>query len=94
MKISKDKLNRIAELASLKINDNEIDEYISNLEDILEYTKVIDNLDLESMDETFGSNINTNVFRKDEVIEFDNNEGLLSNSKNIENNMFKVPDVL
>ena len=94
MKISKDKLNRIAELASLKINDNEIEEYISNLEDILEYTKVIDNLDLESMDETFGSNINTNVFRKDEVIEFDNNEGLLSNSKNIENNMFKVPDVL
>ena len=39
MKISKEELLHIAKLSDLEIKENEIDEYLKNLEDILNYTE-------------------------------------------------------
>ena len=43
MSVSKEELLHIAKLANLKLNDNEIDNYLKNLEDILDYAEVIKN---------------------------------------------------
>lgn len=46
------------------------------------------------MEETIGTNENYNVFRKDEIKEFENHEGLLQNAPEAERGMFKIPKVL
>ena len=94
MSVSKEELLHIADLADLKIDENEIEIYNKNLEEILDYAKVINDISLDDLNETIGANENYNVFRKDEVKEFDNVEGLLSNNENIERNMYKIPNVL
>ena len=94
MKVSKEELLHIANLADLKIKEDEIDKYLNNLENILEYTNVLDNAPIEKLDETIGANDNENVFRKDEIKEFDNIDGILKNASELEDNMFKIPKVI
>ena len=94
MKVSKEELLHIADLADLNIDANEIDNYLSNLEDILNFANIVNNAPVEDLDITIGANQAKNVFRKDEVVEFDNIEGLLQNAPSKEQNMFKIPKVM
>ena len=94
MAVSKEEILHIAKLADLKINENEIDEYAKNLEDILEFMKVLDSVNTENVEETLGTLSNVNVFRKDEVKEFEDKEALLQNAPDKESNMFKIPKVI
>ena len=41
MTVSKEELLHIANLADLKIKDEEIDKYLNNLQDILNYTELL-----------------------------------------------------
>ena len=52
MNVSKEELLHIAKLSDLNLRENEIDEYLKNLDNMLEYVKVIDNADVESIKET------------------------------------------
>lgn len=94
MKISKEELLHIAKLSDLEIKENEIDEYLKNLEDILNYTETIDKIDVSKLDETIGATEDYNVFRKDEVKQFDNIDQMLENGPEVDRNMFKIPKVL
>ena len=49
---------------------------------------------VESLDITIGANEEKNVFRKDEIEVFEDNESLLQNAVAKEQNMFKIPKVL
>lgn len=94
MKVSKEELLHIADLADLNIDENEIGNYLSNLEDILNFANIVNNAPVEDLDITIGANEAKNVFRKDEVVEFENIEGLLQNAPSMEQNMFKIPKVV
>lgn len=94
MKISKEEIKHIANLARLEINENEIDNYILNLQDILNFADIVNNAPVENLDITIGANEAKNVFRKDEVEVFKDNEALLANAKEKERNMFKIPKVI
>lgn len=94
MKISKEELLHIAKLSDLEIKENEIEEYLKNLEDILNYTETIDKIDVSKLDETIGATEEFNVFRKDEVKQFDNIEQMMENGPEVDRNMFKIPKVL
>lgn len=94
MKISKEELLHIAKLSDLEIKENEIEEYLKNLEDILNYTETIDKIDVSKLDETIGATEDYNVFRKDELKQFDNIEKMMENAPEIDRNMFKIPKVL
>ncbi len=94
MAVSKEEILHIAKLADLKINENEIDEYAKNLEDILDFVKVLNSVDTDNIEESIGTLNNVNVFRKDEVKEFEDKEALLQNAPEQENNMFKIPKVI
>lgn len=93
-KVSKEELLHIANLADLNIADDEVDNYLKNLDDILNYVEVIQKAPIDNLNETFMANESANVFRKDEVIEFDNKEGIMNNAPELENNMFKIPKVI
>ena len=94
MKISKEELLHIAKLSDLEIKENEIDEYLKNLQDILNYTETIDKIDVSKLDETIGATEDYNVFRKDEVKQFDNIDKMMENAPEVDRNMFKIPKVL
>ena len=94
MKISKEEILHIAKLSDLEIKENEIEEYLKNLEDILNYTETIDKIDVSKLDETIGATEDYNVFRKDEVKQFDNIDQMMENGPEVDRNMFKIPKVL
>ena len=64
MLVSKEEILHIAKLADIKIEENEIDEYAKNLEDILNFVEVLNNVDTENVEESIGTVNNSNVFRK------------------------------
>ena len=94
MKVSKEELLHIANLAQLELKENEIDKYLGNLEEILDFANIVNNAPVEGLYVTIGSNEAKNVFRKDEVEVFEDNEALLQNAVSKELNMFKIPKVL
>ena len=94
MEISKEEIIHIAKLSNLKIKDEEIGEYIKNLQDILNFANTVNKANVEGLDTTIGTIENCNVFRKDEVKTFEDNKALLQNAPDSEDNMFKIPKVI
>lgn len=94
MEVSKEELLHIAKLANLTIQDDEMDQYLFNLTDILNFANIVKQAPVENLEETIGTTNRYNVFRKDEVIEFEEKEALLKNAPEQEQNMFKIPKVI
>lgn len=94
MKVSKEEILHIAKLANLNLREEEIDTYLLHLQDILNFANIVNNAPVEGLKETIGTNKNYNVFRKDEIINFEDNEALLANAPEKERNMFKIPKVI
>ena len=92
--VSKEELLHIAKLANLNIKEDELDKYLANLQDILNFANIVNNANTEGLGETIGENDKYNVFRKDEVKVFEDNKALLMNAKEEERNMFKIPKVI
>ncbi len=94
VKVSKEEILHIANLASLNIKEEEIEQYRGNLEEILQFAEVVNQVDVENLKETIGEQNRCNVFRKDEIHEFENKEQIMANAPEEEQNMFKVPKVV
>lgn len=94
MQVSKEELLHIANLARLSIDENEVDNYLKNLEDILNFANIVNDAHVENLDITIGANEAKNIFRKDEIKVFEDNEALLQNAINPEQNMFRIPKVI
>lgn len=94
MQVSKEELLHIANLACLEIEENEVEKYLLNLQDILNFANIVNKADVDGLDITIGSNEAHNIFRKDEVKIFKDTESLLQNAEEKEQNMFKIPKVL
>ena len=92
--VSKEELLHIANPPNLNIKDEEIDSYLANLKDILNFAEIVNNANTEGLQETIGENDKCNVFRKDEVKTFEDNKMLIQNAKEQERNMFKIPKVI
>lgn len=94
MQVSKEEILHIANLAHLNLEENEINNYLTNLEDILNFANIVNNAPVDNLNVTIGSNEAKNVFRKDEIKVFEDNESLLQNAIAQEQNMFKIPKVI
>lgn len=94
MQVSKEEILHIANLADLQIDENEVDTYLKNLEEILNFANIVNKAPVEDLDITIGANEAKNIFRKDEIKIFEDNEALLKNAPEKENNMFKIPKVI
>ena len=76
------------------LKENEIEQYKLNLQDILNFANIINKAPVEDIDESITGIDEINVFRKDEIKEFEDKEALLQNSKNVRNHMFQIPKVI
>lgn len=94
MQVSKEEILHIAKLAHLRIKEEEVNTYLLHLQDILNFANIVNNAPVEGLDETIGANDNYNVFRKDEIKQFEDREALLQNAPEQERGMFKIPKVI
>ena len=94
MKVSKEEILHIADLAHLNLEEDKIDEYLVNLQDILNFANIVNKENVDGIEVTVGANEAKNVFRKDEIKDFENIEGLMANAPDKSQNMFKIPKVL
>lgn len=94
MKVSKEEILHIADLAHLNLEEHKVEQYLENLQDILNFANIVNNANVDNLDVTVGTNEAKNVFRKDEVKQFENIEGLMQNAPEQAQNMFKIPKVL
>lgn len=94
MKVSKEEILHIANLAQLELKEEEIEKYMLHLQDILNFANIVNNAPVDNLDITIGANEAKNVFRKDEVKVFGDLESLLQNAPDKDQNMFKIPKVI
>ena len=94
MNISREEIIHISKLASLNLSDTEIDMYTKDMEEIIGFANIINNVDTDNIDESIAASEKYNVFRKDEVKEFEDKEALLKNAPSMEGGMFHLPSVL
>ena len=93
-KITKKEVKKVANLARLELNVNEISNHAEQLEKILEYVRQLEKIETDDIPCTTRAIEVTNVFRKDEKKNSDCNEELLELGPSIENKYFKVPKII
>ena len=94
MKVSREEIEHIANLAELNLEESEIDTYILHLQDILNFANIVNSAPVEDLDVTIATRDSKNIFRKDEVRVFKDNESLFVNAPDQAEHMFKIPKVL
>ena len=93
-KINKEEVKKVAQLARLELNENEINKHAEQLEKILEYIEQLELIDTENIPCTTRAIEVTNVFRKDEKKNYDDVEEILELSPSREDKFFKVPKIM
>lgn len=94
MQIEDNVVLHIAKLARLKLDENELENYKKNLQEILDFADTIKNVNTDNIGETIGINENYNVFRKDEIKQESNKDELLANAPSQDEGMFRIPKVI
>ena len=93
-KITQAEVKKVADLARLELDDNEISNHANQLEKILEYIKQLESIDTDDVPCTTRAIEVTNIFRKDEKKNFDCTEELLELGPSREDKYFKVPKII
>ena len=93
-KISRQEVKKVAQLARLELNENEINNHAVQLEKILGYIKQLEKINTNNVPCTTRAIEVINVFRKDENKGFSNNEALLDLAPSREDKFFKVPKIM
>ena len=87
-------VKKVAELARLELNDNEIEKHSHQLEKILDHINQLEKIDTDDIPCTTRAIEVINVLRKDEKIDYVNREKLLDLAPKREENFFKVPKII
>ena len=94
IKITKEEVKKVAHLARLELNEDEINNHEEQLEKILEYIKQLEKIDTNDVPCTSRAIEVFNVFRKDEKQISDCTEELLELGPSREEKYFKVPKIM
>lgn len=87
-KITKDDVQKIADLTNIPLGDSELTEFSEIFSDTLEYIEVLDELPTSNVKETFQVNGLTNVFQSPDLSETLSQEEALRNASLPKANLF------
>ncbi len=95
MSITKEDVQHLAKLSSISISEEQIEPLMKDLDSIVNYFSQLDELDTDGVEPTYQCFEMQNVWRDDEIEEFEaNREDLLALTVESEDNQIKVPKVL
>ena len=93
-KITKEEVKKVALLARLELNENEINNHAEQLEKILDYIKQLEKIDTDDVPCTTRAIEVVNKFREDEKKNYANTEEILDLAPSKEEKYFKVPKII
>ena len=93
-KITKEEVKKVAHLARLELNENEINNHAQQLEKILDYIRQLEEIDTNDVPSTTRAIEVINVLRKDVLKNSDCTEELLELGPSREDQYFKVPKII
>ena len=93
-RINKEEVKKVAHLARLELNEDEIVHHAEQLEKILEYIKQLEMIDTDNVYCTTRAIEVTNIFRKDERKNSNCSKELLELGPSTEDEYFKVPKII
>ena len=94
MKIDKNTINKIARLSRIKLDDKESEDYIKDLNYILDWVEQLNEVNTEKVEPLSNINMSELPLRKDIVTTEDNSNDVLSNAPEKLENYFVVPKVV
>ncbi len=94
MRISKDEVVTVANLARLELNEASLDRFAKQIGNILEYVDTLNGIDTEGITPTSHAIPLTNAFREDQAVETFDRERALSNAPENDDENFIVPRVV
>jgi aspartyl-tRNA(Asn)/glutamyl-tRNA(Gln) amidotransferase subunit C len=94
MTLTRKQVEHIAQLARLKLSDDEIDSYRAQLSAILEYANRLQTVDTSGIPPTSSVLPPRSVLREDKARPGLLNEDLLRNAPDTEDGQFRVPPIL
>jgi aspartyl-tRNA(Asn)/glutamyl-tRNA(Gln) amidotransferase subunit C len=94
MKLTRDEVLHIAELARLGLSDAEVERFREQLSDILSYADRLQQADLSNISPSARVQNLQSVLRDDEVIPSFPRETIIANAPQAAEGCFKVPPVL
>ena len=93
-KITNEEVKKVAHLARLELNENEINNHSKQLEKILEYIKQLEKIDTDEVPCMTRAIEVINVLRKDENKNSDCTKELIELGPSREDKYFKVPKII
>ena len=93
-KITEDQVKKVADLARLKLNTNQVKHHAEQIEKILDYVNQLEKIDTKGVPCTTRAIEVINVLRKDANDKFEGREELLDLAPSRENDFFKVPKII
>lgn len=94
MTIDRDEVEKLAELAKLDLDDDEIERFRDDLGDILEYVDKLDELEVDGVEPTTHAVLSEMLGRRDELEEGLSREEVLRDAPDNEEHQFRVPKVV
>ncbi len=94
MKITKEQVLHVAALARLKLSPQEVEMFIAQMGDIIEFADKLNDLDVENVKPTAQALEIQNVFRQDECRESYPREKILSNAPAQSDGCYIVPKIV
>jgi len=93
-RISREEVSKVAKLAKLKLNGEQIDNHATQIEKILDYINQLEKIDTTNVPCTTRAIEVVNNFRSDEKEKFKDRDDILELAPSRENNFFKVPKII
>ena len=95
MSITKEEILHLAELSNISLSEEQIPSLMKDLGNIKQYISQLDELNTEGVEPTYQCFDMQNVWREDEITEFEaDREALLDLTKEEAEHQIKVPKVL
>jgi aspartyl-tRNA(Asn)/glutamyl-tRNA(Gln) amidotransferase subunit C len=94
VKITKEEVDYVAHLARLAFNEGEKEKFTSQLNDILMYMEMLNQVDTAGIEPVSHAIARKNAFRKDEIGESLSHEDALANAPDPRGDFFRVPKVI
>ena len=93
-RISREEVSKVAELAKLKLNKEQIDNHATQIEKILDYINQLEKIDTNNVPCTTRAIEVINNFRSDEREKYENRDDILNQAPSREDDFFKVPKII
>lgn len=94
MKLTTEQIKHIASLARLGLSDADIEDYCTQLSEVLDNFEILKQVDTTNVKPTAQSIALQNIFRNDQVGESYSQNEVLANAPKQEDNCFKVKVIL